>query len=137
MDFNIIRDYLPLYIKAFMLTIKIGWIGIALSLLANCHNRNDVEDKISIFRQFIASDLPPLWQQFFHSLLQHCNPLQKDKQTYQHYTLQPDNSDLIHLITTDPVLRQIVVRAEGYRILVKSDDLRKFEAQLKKHGYLL
>ena len=32
MDFNIIRDYLPLYIKAFMLTIKIGWIGIALSL---------------------------------------------------------------------------------------------------------
>ena len=109
----------------------------ANSFLANCHNRNDVEDKISIFRQFIASDLPPLWQQFFHSLLQHCNPLQKDKQTYQHYTLQPDNSDLIHLITTDPVLRQIVVRAEGYRILVKSDDLRKFEAQLKKHGYLL
>jgi polar amino acid transport system permease protein len=32
MDFNIIKDYLPLYIKAFMLTIKIGWIGIALSL---------------------------------------------------------------------------------------------------------
>ena len=32
MDFNIIRDYLPLYIKAFMLTIKIGWLGIALSL---------------------------------------------------------------------------------------------------------
>ena len=32
MDFNAIKDYLPLYIKAFMLTIKIGWIGIALSL---------------------------------------------------------------------------------------------------------
>ena len=32
MDFNVIKDYLPLYIKAFMLTIKIGWIGIALSL---------------------------------------------------------------------------------------------------------
>ena len=32
MNFEVIRDYLPLYIKAFMLTIKIGWIGIALSL---------------------------------------------------------------------------------------------------------
>lgn len=31
MNFEIIREYLPLYIKAFMLTIKIGWIGIALS----------------------------------------------------------------------------------------------------------
>lgn len=32
MDFEVIVSYLPLYIKAFMLTIKIGWIGIALSL---------------------------------------------------------------------------------------------------------
>ena len=32
MNFEVIRDYLPLYFKAFLLTIKIGWIGIALSL---------------------------------------------------------------------------------------------------------
>ena len=32
MNFEVTRDYLPLYFKAFLLTIKIGWIGIALSL---------------------------------------------------------------------------------------------------------
>ena len=32
MNFEVISQYVPLYIKAFMLTIKIGWIGIALSL---------------------------------------------------------------------------------------------------------
>ncbi len=32
MDFEVIRSYLPLYTEAFLLTIKIGWIGIALSL---------------------------------------------------------------------------------------------------------
>ena len=32
MNFEIIVSYLPLYFKAFMLTIKIGWIGIALAI---------------------------------------------------------------------------------------------------------
>lgn len=33
MNFEVINSYLPLYVKAFFLTIKIGWIGIALSLV--------------------------------------------------------------------------------------------------------
>ena len=109
----------------------------ALSFLASCHTKADVESKIKIFRQFIASELPPLWEQFFRTLLQHCHPLKEDKTGYKRYSLDPENRDLIQLVTTDPVLRQIVIRAEGFRILVKNDDLKKFETQLKKHGYLL
>ncbi len=33
MDLEVIRSYLPLYKEAFILTVRIGWIGIALSLL--------------------------------------------------------------------------------------------------------
>lgn len=32
MNFNVIFDYMPMYTRAFLLTIKIGWIGIALSV---------------------------------------------------------------------------------------------------------
>jgi len=32
MDFGVISDYMPLYIEAFLLTIRIGWIGIVLSM---------------------------------------------------------------------------------------------------------
>ena len=32
MNVEVIYEYMPLYVKAFLLTIKIGWIGIALSL---------------------------------------------------------------------------------------------------------
>lgn len=32
MDFEVIFSYMPLYIEAFLLTIKIGWIGIAISI---------------------------------------------------------------------------------------------------------
>ncbi len=109
----------------------------ALSFLANCHSKSDVESKISIFKQFIADKLPPLWKEFFKTLLQHCHPLQEDSTAYRHYTIDPENRELQQLITNDPVLRQLVIRAEGYRILVKLDDIRKFENQLKKHGYLL
>ena len=109
----------------------------ALSFLANCHSKSDVESKISIFKQFIADKLPPLWKQFFQTLLQHCHPLKEDSITYRHYTIDPENRELQQLITNDPVLRQLVIRAEGYRIMVKLDDIRKFENQLKKHGYLL
>ena len=109
----------------------------ALSFLANCHTKADVESKIKIFRQFISDELPPLWEQFFKSLLQHCHPLKEDTQSYKRYTLDPENRDLVLLVTTDPVLRQIVIRAENYRIMVKTEDLKKFETQLKKHGYLL
>ena len=108
-----------------------------MSFLSNCHTREDVESKISIFRQFIADELPPLWQQFFQQLLQHCHPLMEDRISYRHYTLQPDNTELIQLITSDPTLQAIVIRAEGFRLLVKTEDIRKFETQLKKHGYLL
>ena len=109
----------------------------ALSFLSSCHTKSDVESKIKIFQQFISSDLPPLWKQFFQSLLQHCNPLQEDRTSYKLYTLDAQNRDLVQLVTTDPSLRQLIVRAEGYRILVKQDDIKKFEIQLKKHGYLL
>jgi len=109
----------------------------ALSFLANCHKREDVESKISTFRKFISKDLPPLWEQFFQQLLQHCHPLTEDHVSYRHYTLSPDNHELIQLITNDPKIQSLVIRAEGYRILLKSENQKKFETQLKKHGYLL
>lgn len=33
MNFEVVNTYIPLYVKAFILTIKIGWIGIAISLV--------------------------------------------------------------------------------------------------------
>ena len=33
MDFEIVRSYLPMFAEAFILTVKIGWMGIALSLV--------------------------------------------------------------------------------------------------------
>lgn len=33
MDFEVIQSYIPLFSKAFLLTVRIGWMGIALSII--------------------------------------------------------------------------------------------------------
>lgn len=107
------------------------------SFLSHCTNRKDVEEKIGVFRQFVSNELPPLWQQFFDSLLLHCNPLASDTTAYKVYRLSPSNTDLIHLLSSDARLRRLFIRAEGYLILVKKEDQKRFTDELKKHGYLL
>ena len=109
----------------------------AESFLAHCQTQSDVEEKIGIFKQFVSKQLPPLWKQFFDSLLMHCKPLCTDKTKYQKYRIDPKNTELIQLLTTDPKLRQMTIRAEGYLLLVENDNLKKFTDELKKHGYLL
>lgn len=109
----------------------------AESFLSNCYTQHDVEEKIGIFKQFVSHELPPLWKRFFDSLLLHCNPLRADHTNFQKYRIDPNNTELIQLLTTDAKLRQMVTRAEGYLLLVKKDDLKKFTDELKKHGYLL
>ena len=109
----------------------------AQSFLAHCASRKDVEEKIGIFQQFVSHELPPLWKQFFDSLLQHCNPLKKEYADYYIYSISPDNTDLIRLLTGTPSLRKMFVRAEGYLILIRKVDQKKFMDELKKYGYLL
>ncbi len=71
MDFEVIRSYMPLYTEAFLLTIKIGWIGIALSLVIGVvaafamHFRVPVLSKIASVYVELFRNTPLLVQLFF------------------------------------------------------------------------
>jgi len=71
MDFGVIGSYMPLYIEAFILTIKIGWIGIALSLLIGIVLAFILHFEIPIFSQIakiyveLFRNTPLLVQLFF------------------------------------------------------------------------
>ena len=108
------------------------------TFLANCHNRTDVVEKIDFFKRYISGDLSATWEAFFTSLLNRCKPLTPiDIRNYHLYSISPDNSDLIHLLTSDSILRKLYIRAENYIILVKSENQTKFENRLKSLGYLV
>ena len=109
------------------------------SFLKNCKTEKDVTDKMDFFKKFISQgDVPEIWTDFFASLLRQCHPLKKlSKEKYVIYQLDGNNKELIRLLTTDSVLKSIIIRAEGYMILVDTNNQKKLIDRLKTYGYLL
>ena len=71
MNFGVIQDYMPLYTQAFLLTIKIGWIGIALSVVIGVVAAFILHFKIPVLAQIVKvyvelfRNTPLLVQLFF------------------------------------------------------------------------
>ena len=71
MDFDVIFEYMPMYIKAFFLTVKIGWIGIVLSLVIGIVAAFILHFKIPVLAQVVKvyveifRNTPLLVQLFF------------------------------------------------------------------------
>ena len=71
MDFDVIVEYMPMYVKAFFLTVKIGWIGIVLSLLIGIVAAFILHFKIPVLAQMVKvyveifRNTPLLVQLFF------------------------------------------------------------------------
>ena len=53
------------------------------------------------------------------------------------YQLSQNDKEMIHLVAKDPVLKQLVIKAEGLIIIVMKKDQAKFKNRLKEFGYLL
>jgi len=107
------------------------------SFLSKCKNKKDVQEKTQFFKDYICGELPPLWESFFDSIKKRCNPFYSENR--QFYLLKLDASDkkLASLLSTDETLKKIIVKAEGYRILVSKEDYPAFEQRLKQYGYLV
>ena len=71
MDLEVIRSYMPLYIEAFILTVKIGWTGIAISFIVGIfaafmmHFKVPVISKIALAYVELFRNTPLLVQLFF------------------------------------------------------------------------
>lgn len=71
MNWEVIRSYLPLYREAMILTLRIGWIGIALAVVLGLVCAMIVHYRIPVLRQFVKvyielfRNTPLLVQLFF------------------------------------------------------------------------
>jgi len=107
------------------------------SFLAKCKNKKDVQEKTNFFKDYISKDLPPIWEAFFCNIEQRCNPFKSEGKQYYIMKLDAADKELASLLSTDEVLKKIIVKAEGYRVLVSKDKLPIFEQRLKMYGYLV
>lgn len=105
-------------------------------MLNGCNTPSDIAERFDFFRK-TAKEMPPNWKQFFKRLLDRCQPLKSESLSKMHlFSISPDNTDLQRLLSTDTFLKSMVIRAEGYRILVYDDDLFRFKERLRQLGYL-
>ena len=104
------------------------------SLLGGCKSREDIEERIRLFRRVVSANPPVIWETFFERTLARIAPLELEPD----YIVLKVSSDeeIRRLFASDPTLREITLKVEGLRIAVRRSDLKKLAKRLEQFGYL-
>ena len=105
------------------------------TFLRECTTTMDVENKIQFFREHISPNPPEIWEKFFKAALARMNPLESVSDISV-FRVKPDG-ELISLLTKDPVLKQHVIKAENYHLLVETVHLPKVKKRLGQFGFFM
>ena len=131
------NPYLPLLTEA---AVPIGgnrYRVNAGSFLNNCQGKEDIKHKIDLFKQYICPEPSAEWENFFQGLLQHSCAITPVKEPeYIPYRIDPEDKELQRIVSTDPVIREYSLRAEGYLWLIEANKLKVIQKRLKECGYL-
>lgn len=121
------------------IAVKTGryWQVTTESFMRYHSSIDNMQQTIDQFKQAICKNPPKAWQEFFDSILAKAKSgPTKDSIEWYVMDIDPKNTELQRLLCTEE-FRDIVVRAEGYRILVKKTAYDKFRLLMKEHGYLI
>ena len=108
------------------------------SFLKSCGSLKDIDKQIKFFRQYITAKPPKIWEDFFEQMRQQATawkPL--PTYNYQLYQLPKGDPQLIRILSSDPLLRQYIKRAEDYILIVDASHLDEVKKRLKEYGYLV
>ncbi len=105
------------------------------SFLQNCQSANAIKRKINAFKEYICSDPPEIWQQFFRELEEKINPLQ-ERNEFRIFKITP-NRELISLIANDKILKGCILKMENYHIAIEEQNVRKVVERLREFGFFV
>jgi hypothetical protein len=105
------------------------------TFLKGCHSISDIERKIVQFKQIIHQDLPDHFTQFFQQLLEKANPLIPEPLDIV-FKLKNQGA-IAELFAQDSILKSLVKRAEGFRIIIAKSDVFKLKKRLEELGYFM
>ncbi len=113
------------------------WGASHTTFMSNCQSVADMKQKIESFKKSICPEPPQNWLDFFNELPSRFNVMEKAKDDFTVFNVPKDRTDIQRLLLTDDVLSKLVVRAEGYLVLVHTRDLMKFNKRFTDLGYTL
>lgn len=103
--------------------------------LSGCESFNDIQTKINRFKKTLNLAFPKNWEMFFEFIIDKTKSIEK-QYDYEIYQLKYD-LELLRLVSRDEILRDLVMKAENYFIIVEKINVAKFKARLLKFGYFL
>ncbi|MDQ6843208.1 MAG: hypothetical protein M3Z92_02490 [Bacteroidota bacterium] len=104
--------------------------------LRNCKSTNELENKIALFKQTINQKLPAFWENYLQQLISNSKDIHS-KSNMRVFKLPPENKELHRIIAQDNDLRNIIIKAEGFHILVEERQTAAFVNRMKTLGYLI
>lgn len=105
--------------------------------LKECNTKNDIEKNINLFKKYIANEPPQIWADFFNTMLERTNALKKVKTNYITRSIDAKDKELQDIIMHDPNIKQYILRAEGYVVLIEQAHLNDVNNILKTYGYTI
>lgn len=106
------------------------------SFLKDCKKKEDIENHINLFKEYIEETPSANWSAFFKQLLDRCAPMLNPKKKYRLVQLPASDKELQHIMLCDSTIRKYILKAENYHVLIEEEYIPKVCAILKKYGYL-
>lgn len=105
--------------------------------LKECNTKDDIVKNINLFKKYIANEPPQIWAGFFNAMLERSNALKKVRTSYITRSIDAKDKELQDIIMHDPNIKQYILRAEGYVVLIEQAHLNDVNNILKTYGYTI
>ncbi len=105
--------------------------------LKECNTKDDIVKNINLFKKYIANEPPQIWAGFFNAILERSNALKKVRTSYITRSIDAKDKELQDIIMHDPNIKQYILRAEGYVVLIEQAHLSDVNNILKTYGYTI
>lgn len=104
-------------------------------IFRDCKNKKSLELKIDSFYKQIESKPPKVFKDFFEEIKINSNLLKKDLQ--QVVIELKNNKKLLNLFMKNKKLQELIIKAQGYRIIVLKDNISKLTKIVKENGFFV
>ena len=105
------------------------------TFLKSCKTNADIEHRFELFKNTVGRNIPRIWQDFIDDIQKKINPL-KFKEEFMVFEIKK-HPELITLISQDELLRQYVLKAEDYHIIIHRSHLNKVVKRLETFGFFI
>ena len=93
----------------------------------------ELEERIKEFKNKFYKDLPQVWEIFFDELRSNVNYLENESEIKVFKVRQ--DKEFFRILATDIKLKEYILKAEGFYILIKEENICKVRTILSKYGY--